>query len=53
MGNAYNILIRKHEEMRSLQRRKSRWEYNIKINLKEIRCKDMGRIQWVQYRVQW
>jgi len=34
MRNAYNILVRKPEGKRSLERPTSRWEYNIRIDLR-------------------
>jgi len=37
MRNAYNVLARKPEEDRPLGRLIHRWEYNIGMNLREIR----------------
>jgi hypothetical protein len=34
--NAYNILIGKHERKRPLRRLRSRWEDNIRTDLREI-----------------
>ena len=34
--NAFNILTDKPTGKRTLQRRKYRWEYNIRMDLKEI-----------------
>jgi hypothetical protein len=36
MRNAYNILIGKPERKRSLGRLRHRWEYNIRMDLREI-----------------
>jgi hypothetical protein len=37
MGNAYKILVEKHEEKRPLGGLRRRWEDNIKTNHGEIR----------------
>jgi hypothetical protein len=36
--NAYSILIRLSEGKRSLGRPRHRWEYSIKVSLKECAC---------------
>jgi len=41
MGNAYNIVIGKHEGKRPLRRPRHRWEDNIRMNLREIRWEGM------------
>jgi len=40
----YRVLVGKPEGKRSLGRRKSRWENNIKVDLEEVRC---GYIDWI------
>jgi hypothetical protein len=35
-GDAYNILVGKPEGRRPLERTRSRWEDNMKMNLREI-----------------
>jgi hypothetical protein len=35
-GNAYNILVGKPERKKPLWRPRCRWEYNIKMEFKEI-----------------
>ena len=40
----YRVLIRKLEGKRPLGRPRSRWEYNIKLNLQEVGC---GGIDWI------
>jgi hypothetical protein len=42
VGNAYKILVRKHEGKRPLWRPRCRLEENIKMNFKEIGCEDVG-----------
>jgi hypothetical protein len=39
MRNAYNISAGKSEGKRPLGRPRCRWEYNIRMNLREIGCK--------------
>jgi hypothetical protein len=36
MGNAYNILVRKPERKKPLERSRRRWEDNLRIDLMEI-----------------
>jgi hypothetical protein len=36
MRNAYNILVKKSEGKRPFVRPRCRWEYNIRIDLREI-----------------
>jgi hypothetical protein len=42
--NAYRILVGKPEGKRSLGRLRRRWEDNIKIELREIKC---GSMDWI------
>jgi hypothetical protein len=47
MGNRrgiYRILMGKREENRSLGRPRSRWEDNIKIDLRDVEC---GGVDWI------
>jgi hypothetical protein len=39
MRYAYNILVRKYEGKKALGRPRHRWEDNVRIDLREIRCK--------------
>jgi hypothetical protein len=39
MRNAYNILVRKHEEKRPLGKPRRRWDVNIKVDLTEVACR--------------
>jgi hypothetical protein len=43
MKNGYKIVVRKSESKRLGARH--RWDYSIKIHLKEIRCEGVGRIE--------
>jgi hypothetical protein len=51
--NAYRILVGKPERKRPLGRPRSRWEDNIKIDLREIRWGGMDWIDLAQDRDQW
>jgi hypothetical protein len=51
--NAYRILVGKPEGKRPLLRPRRRWEYSIKMDLREIVLGGMDWINMVQYRVQW
>jgi hypothetical protein len=51
--NAYRNLVRKPERNRPLGRLKSRWEDNIKMDVREIRCGDIDWIDLAQDRDQW
>jgi hypothetical protein len=41
----YRILVRKPEGRRPLGRPRCRWEDNIKMDLQEVKCGAMHRIQ--------
>jgi hypothetical protein len=43
----------KHEEKKPLGRPRRRREDNIKMDLKDVRCDGLDRINLVQDRVQW
>jgi hypothetical protein len=51
--NAYKILVGKPEGKRPLGRPRSRWEDNIKMDLKEIGWGGMNWIHLTQDRYQW
>jgi hypothetical protein len=38
MRNAYKMLVEKPEGKRPLRRRKHRWENDVKMGVKEIKC---------------
>jgi hypothetical protein len=40
--NVYKILVRKSEVKRPLRKIRGRWEDNIKVDLEEIACEDVG-----------
>jgi hypothetical protein len=44
MRNSYKILFGKFEEKRLLLRPRRRWEDDIKMELKEMRC---GDVDWI------
>jgi hypothetical protein len=53
LGNAYSILVGKHEGNRQLGRPSCRWEDNVRMGLKEI---GWGGVDWMdlaQDRGQW
>jgi len=53
MGNAYNILVRKPERKKPLERSRRRWEDNLRIDLMEIGWEGMNWIHLAQDRDQW
>jgi hypothetical protein len=42
------VLVEKHEGKRPLERRRRRWEDNIKANVQEVACRGMGWIELAQ-----
>jgi hypothetical protein len=48
---AYNILVGRPKGRRPLRRPRSRWEDNIKMDLREIGFGDVDWIQWAQDRL--
>ena len=44
----YRVLVGKTEGKRPLGRHRRRWEDNIKMDLQELRCGDMGWIDLAQ-----
>jgi hypothetical protein len=50
---AYNILVGRPEGRRPLGRPRSRWENNIKMDLREIGFGDVDWIHWAQDRDRW
>jgi hypothetical protein len=53
MKNAHNILVWKPEGKRPLGRPRRRWEDNIRMDLREIKCKVVDWIHGAQDRDQW
>jgi hypothetical protein len=49
----YRVLVGRPEGKRPLGRPKRRWEYNIKMDLREIGIDAANRIQLAQDRVNW
>jgi hypothetical protein len=52
MRNAYSVFVGKPEGSRPLQRRRRRWEDNIKMYLREIEWEDVDWIHLAQDRGQ-
>jgi len=44
-SDAYKVLVGKPEGKRPLERPRSRWEDNIKMELQEVGCSGMDRIE--------
>ena len=53
MRGVYRVLVGKPEGKRSLWRPRRIWEDNIKVNLQEVRCRDMDWINLAQDRDRW
>jgi hypothetical protein len=53
MRNVYNILVGKPEGNRPLGRPRRRWEDNVRMDVREIGCKDVDWMHLVQDRDQW
>jgi len=53
MRNAYNILVRKPERESPLGRLRLMWEYNIRMDLREIGSEVMDWIHLAHDRDQW
>jgi hypothetical protein len=53
LRGAYNILVGRLEGRRPLGRPRRRWEYNIKMNLREIWFGDVDWMHLAQDRVRW
>ena len=49
----YRVLVGKPEGKRQLGRLRCRWEDNIKLDLQEVRCRDMDWIELDQDRDSW
>jgi hypothetical protein len=50
---AYRVLVGKSESRRPLRRRRSRWEYSIKIDVTDLGWKAMDWIHLAKDRDQW
>ena len=51
--NAYRVLVGKPERKRPLGRPRRRWEYNIKMDLREVGCDPGEWIDLAEDRDQW
>jgi hypothetical protein len=49
----YRVLVGKSEGERPLGKPKLRWENNIKMDLQEVGCRGMDRIDLAQDRDRW
>jgi hypothetical protein len=49
----YSVLVGKTEEKRPLGRRRSRWEDNIRMDLREVGDRSMDKIRLAQDRDRW
>ena len=49
----YGVLVGKPEGKRPLGRPRRRWEDNIKMNLQEVGCGGVDRIELIQDRDRW
>jgi hypothetical protein len=53
MRNAYNIFVGKPKGKRPLERPRSKWEDNIRMDFREIECEDVDCVHLAQDRDQW
>jgi len=49
----YRVFVGKPEGKRPLGRPRTRWEYNIKMGLQEVRCGGMDWIELAQVTDRW
>jgi hypothetical protein len=49
----YRVVVGKPEGTKPLQRPRSRWEYNIKMDLQEVVCRIMDWVGMAQDRDKW
>jgi hypothetical protein len=51
--SVYRVWVGKHQIKRLLVRPRRRWEDNIKVDLRDVECGGMDRIDLAQDRDQW
>ena len=51
--DVYRVLVGQPERKRPLGRSRHRWEYNIKMDIQEVGCRDMDWIELAQDRDRW
>jgi hypothetical protein len=49
----YRVLMRKSEGKRPLGRPWRRWDYNIKMGLREVGCEGMDWLELAEYKDRW
>jgi hypothetical protein len=49
----YRVLVGKPEGRRPLERPRHRWEYNIRMDLREVECGCVDRMELAQDRDRW
>jgi hypothetical protein len=53
LRGAYRVLVGKPEGKRPFGRRRRRWEDNVKMDLRAVRCRVMDLIELAQDRDSW
>ena len=48
--NAYSVLVRELEGKRQFQTLRSKWEYNIKVNIQEVEFEEVGWCNFARNR---
>ena len=51
--DAYRVLVGKHEEKRSFERRRRRWSYNFKVDRQEMGREDVNWIDVSEVNDKW